>query len=427
MASAIAAGVNVVAASGNNNGGAIVTPAASPGAIAVAALNSDNSVASYSNAGPQMWVAAPGTSVESTLPGGTYGYKSGTSMATPHVTGVVALLKQAHPTWTPAQIRAQLESSAVDLSTPGFDNATGWGLVQAPGGTPTPLTLAVSPQSRKATVQQGSSAPSDQASVTLSGTNASTTVWTASKKKSWITLTTASGTGSGTVAWSRNSSALAAGTYVDTITVSATGATGSPAVVYDSLVVTPVVPVTLAVAPGARSVSVQQGGAAAGSSATVTLTGTNASTTAWTATKKKSWTTLTTSSGTGSGTVAWTRSTVPLSVGTYVDTITVSATGAIGSPTVVYDTIHVTAAPVPVTIAVSPAARSATIQAGSSAPATSVAVTLSGDNAASTSWSTTHKASWVTLTTSSGTGSGTLAWNRNTTALGVGTYVDTLR
>jgi minor extracellular protease Epr len=426
VAAAVAAGVNVVAASGNNNGGAIVTPAASPGAIAVAALNAGNTVASYSNAGPQMWVAAPGTNIESTLPGGNYGTMSGTSMATPHVTGVVALLKQAHPTWTPAQIRAQLESSATDLSTPGFDNATGWGLVQAPGGTPTPVALAVSPRSRKATVQQGSSAPSDQATVTLSGTNASSTPWTATKKKSWTTLTTASGTGSGTVAWSRNSTALTAGTYVDTITVSATGATGSPTVVYDSLVVTPVIiPVTLAVAPGARSVSVQQGGAAAGSSATVTLTGTDAATTAWTASKKKSWTTLTTASGTGSGTVAWTRSTVPLAVGMYVDTITVTAAGAIGSPTVVYDTIHVTAAPVPVTIAVSPAARSATIQAGSSAPNTSVAVTLAGDNAATTAWSATHKASWTSITTGSGTGSGTLAWTRNTTALGVGTYVDT--
>ncbi len=100
----------------------------------------------------------------------------------------------------------------------------------------------------------------------------------------------------------------------------------------------------------------------------MTLTGDNSTTAAWTASKRKSWTTLTTASGTGSGTVTWTRNTTGLAVGTYVDTITVSATGASGSPAGVIDTLRITAVPVPLVLAVSPGSRNAAVRQGSSAP-----------------------------------------------------------
>jgi hypothetical protein len=64
------------------------------------------------------------------------------------------------------------------------------------------------------------------------------TAWTATKRRAWTTLTTSSGTGSGRVRWSRDASGLAVGTYVDTITVTASGATGSPAILVDTLRVT---------------------------------------------------------------------------------------------------------------------------------------------------------------------------------------------
>ncbi len=292
---------------------------------------------------------------------------------------------------------------------------------------PVPLALAVAPASRSVSVQQGNTAPGDNATVTLTGDNAATTAWSATKKKSWTTLTTASGTGSGTVAWSRNATGLAVGTYVDTITVTAAGANGSPTTVIDTLRITSApVPLTLAVAPSSRNVAVQQGNAAPGDNATVTLTGDNAATTAWSATKKKSWTTLTTASGTGSGTVAWSRNATGLAVGTYVDTITVTAAGANGSPTTVIDTLRITAPPVPVTLAVTPASRSVSVQQGSVAPGDNATVTLTGDNAASTAWSATKQKSWTTLTTASGTGSGTVAWSRNASGLAPGTYVDTI-
>ncbi|MES2124548.1 MAG: S8 family peptidase [Gemmatimonadota bacterium] len=427
---AAASGTYLIAASGNN-GGAVLFPGSSAYSIAVAAVDGNNNRASWSDYGPEVDFSAPGVSINSTMPGGGYGYKSGTSMATPHVVGVSALILSAFPSLSFSQLYQKLRDGALDLESGGFDNNTGYGLVRASnsiGGAlppPVPLTLAVSPAARSASVQQGSSAPSDQATVTLSGDNNLTTAWTATKRKSWTTLTTSSGIGSGTVAWNRNATGLAVGTYIDTITVTAVGV-ATPRTVFDTLRVTAVpVPLTLAVSPAARSATVQAGGSAPADQATVTLSGDNNATTPWSATKRKSWTTLTTGSGTGSGTVAWSRNATGLAAGTYVDTITVTAVG-VATPRTVFDTLRVTAAPVPLTLAVSPSARSVTVQAGTSAPADQATVTLSGDNNATTPWSATKRKSWTTLTTGSGTGSGTLAWSRNASGLAAGVYVDTI-
>ncbi|WP_426734782.1 S8 family serine peptidase [Myxococcus faecalis] len=62
-----------------------------------------------------------------------YAYMSGTSMATPYVSGIAALLFSARPGATPAQVRAALQSSAKDLGAPGYDTEHGHGLVQARG------------------------------------------------------------------------------------------------------------------------------------------------------------------------------------------------------------------------------------------------------------------------------------------------------
>ena len=77
--------------------------------VAVAAITSTGTLASYSNYGlATVDLGAPGSSIYSTVPGGGYGYKSGTSMATPHVTGAIALYAAANPGATAAQIRAEL-------------------------------------------------------------------------------------------------------------------------------------------------------------------------------------------------------------------------------------------------------------------------------------------------------------------------------
>src|SRR6185295_9712438 len=105
--------------------------------------------------------------------------------------------------------------------------------------------------------------------------------------------------------------------------------------------------------------------------------------------------------GTGSGTVAWTRNATGLAVGTYVDTITVTAAGAASSPSVVYDTLQVTAIPVPLVLAVAPGSRNVSVQLGTSAPGDNATVTLTGDNSGTTVWSVTKRKSWTTLVTSS--------------------------
>ncbi|WP_424215311.1 S8 family serine peptidase [Streptomyces sp. BI20] len=105
-------------------------PTELPGVVTVAALGSGGVKASYSNLGRDVIdVAAPGgdgaNGVYSTLPGGKYGTKNGTSMASPHVTGVAALMVSADSTLTPAQIRDRLATQAQDLACPSDTRCTG--------------------------------------------------------------------------------------------------------------------------------------------------------------------------------------------------------------------------------------------------------------------------------------------------------------
>jgi len=77
-----------------------------------------------------MNLAAPGAAIWSTIPSG-YAYKSGTSMAAPHVSGVAALVLAACPTLSPAQVASHLTDTADDLGPAGWDPAFGYGLVRA--------------------------------------------------------------------------------------------------------------------------------------------------------------------------------------------------------------------------------------------------------------------------------------------------------
>ncbi|MFJ6138257.1 S8 family peptidase [Kitasatospora sp. NPDC092286] len=102
-------------------------PTEFPGVVTVAAMGSGSVKASYSNYGKGVIdIAAPGgdgaNGVYSTLPGGRYGTKSGTSMASPHVTGVAALIASTNPALTPADIRARLAAQAADVACPVSDS-----------------------------------------------------------------------------------------------------------------------------------------------------------------------------------------------------------------------------------------------------------------------------------------------------------------
>lgn len=155
-----AAGVVVVAASGNesrNEEGirvGVSSPANCSGVIAVGALDARRSLAYYSNTGAALSVAAPGGDQRVSTTGtgavdavfsdlgafdafgtrlATFGPMQGTSMAAPHVAGVVALMRYVNPGLTTAQIDSLLATGALtdDLGAAGRDADTGFGLINA--------------------------------------------------------------------------------------------------------------------------------------------------------------------------------------------------------------------------------------------------------------------------------------------------------
>jgi len=135
-----AAGIIPVFAGGNGGvkgDGSIGSPGCYPEAIAVGATDSEDQIAAFSSRGPSIFgeikpnVTAPGVDIRSSLNTCGYGYISGTSMAAPHVTGVIALMLSANPTLSIEEVERALEESAVDLGDTGQDNIYGWGRVNA--------------------------------------------------------------------------------------------------------------------------------------------------------------------------------------------------------------------------------------------------------------------------------------------------------
>ncbi|MFJ9645625.1 S8 family peptidase [Streptomyces sp. NPDC004244] len=101
-------------------------PTELPGVVTVAANGDGVTKASFSNFGRGIIdVSAPGSNVYSTVPGGKYSTMSGTSMASPHVTGVAALIASTNPGITPAQIREKLATQANDIACPADGRCTG--------------------------------------------------------------------------------------------------------------------------------------------------------------------------------------------------------------------------------------------------------------------------------------------------------------
>lgn len=122
------AGQFVIVAAGNNGAAQISFPARTTGANCVGALaNANGDRASYSNYGPQMYVAAPGSGILSCWPDGTYKQNSGTSMAAPEFVGLLAIAASINPTATANQLEWMLANTTRDLYTPGWDQYTGYG------------------------------------------------------------------------------------------------------------------------------------------------------------------------------------------------------------------------------------------------------------------------------------------------------------
>jgi serine protease len=151
-------GVTVVCASGNDGSrGNVSYPAIYPTTIAVGAVDLQPKVTRYSNKGDGLDIVAPGGDLSKDRNGDGYGdgvlqetyrnggwgywFFQGTSMASPHVAAVAAMLYlDGKATTTPDSIYQALTSSALDLGDPGFDSTSGYGLVQASAAFASMLT-----------------------------------------------------------------------------------------------------------------------------------------------------------------------------------------------------------------------------------------------------------------------------------------------
>lgn len=136
-------GMLLVAATGNDYGGPVIYPAAYSttitGVVAVGSTDQNDTVSNFSNVGPEVTVVAPGSGIYSTTPtyavtlpvALNYDTLDGTSMATPLVTGLAALMWSRHPSHTNQKIKQCLQDTAVKLGAGTFNNSWGYGRVDA--------------------------------------------------------------------------------------------------------------------------------------------------------------------------------------------------------------------------------------------------------------------------------------------------------
>ncbi len=150
VAAAEQAGIVVVAAAGNDLGAPVDYPAAYPGVLAVTAVDQTAKLAFFSNKGPQVSLAAPGTHIYADNNLDRQVVTQGTSMACAYVSAAAALIRAAHPAWTAGQVIRDL----IDTASPGAgqapgqrDDRYGYGIVDlmkaltapAPSATTSPL------------------------------------------------------------------------------------------------------------------------------------------------------------------------------------------------------------------------------------------------------------------------------------------------
>jgi bacillopeptidase F len=177
----LALGIVPVFAAGNGGPGpgTIASPAGYPEVLAVGAVGASGAVAGFSARGPVVWtdpdgegpaagtriakpdLVAPGVDIVSTVPGGGYAAWSGTSMAAPHVAATAALVREAAPGLSPAEVMDVLRRTVVDRGAPGVDPDYGHGMLDVPaalaavGGIPAPSAPAPRPDAGSGKARAG--------------------------------------------------------------------------------------------------------------------------------------------------------------------------------------------------------------------------------------------------------------------------------
>lgn len=250
-------GLIVVAAAGNENSTTNGYPASYQGVISVSAVDMALARAPYSNHGPNVDVAAPGGDTSADRDGNGYvdgvlsalvddsagqgaarqpmwTFYQGTSMASPHVAGVVALMKSVCPSLLPAQVDTLLSSGALttDLGAAGRDDVYGYGLIDALASVQAAQAACSAPVTGGLDVSPGrvDFAPgAGPATLTVAWTGGgprNVSAVTVSAGATWLTVTRAGAdavTGYGTWTATANTAGLGAGRYAATITFALTG------------------------------------------------------------------------------------------------------------------------------------------------------------------------------------------------------------
>jgi len=124
-------GVIVVGISGNDASLDVCYPGKYSTVLAVSATDRDDHLASFSNYGREVRVAAPGDKISSLFPGGAVGTSSGTSFSAPHVSGTLALILSCNPSLSAAEAVRLLEETSIDIGSSGRDKEFGAGLIDA--------------------------------------------------------------------------------------------------------------------------------------------------------------------------------------------------------------------------------------------------------------------------------------------------------
>ncbi|MFF7033775.1 S8 family peptidase [Streptomyces griseus] len=200
----------------------VSSPGCAPGVLTVGAVDRDDSTANFSSRGPAIVshtlkpeIAAPGVAISAAAAGGrgsqAYRSMSGTSMATPHVAGAAAVVKQRHPEWTAQQIKAALVSSA-HSAVPGDVRETGGGRLDVDRAIRTPVLGAPAVQGGTFNWPQDTS---DRTTVAVPYTNTSGKPVKLSLKVAGVTGNDGSTVGSKAASLGRTSVTVPAGATVE--------------------------------------------------------------------------------------------------------------------------------------------------------------------------------------------------------------------
>lgn len=243
-----AQGVTIIAAAGNDATSQPSYPASYTGVISVSSIDPVGNLASYSNYGQAIDVAAPGgeTQVDYTNDGygdgvlstivdedqGVYAYdfSQGTSMACPHVAGAAALLLSVNPNLDPDQVESLLESTAIDLPPAGPDIFFGAGAVDAFAAVKAAAQTAA-PQLSASTSLLDFGSVTTQLGFSIANTGNGTLTWSASDAETsggnWLVLSANGGNATAAnpslLTATVNRTGLAAGNYTATVTITSNG------------------------------------------------------------------------------------------------------------------------------------------------------------------------------------------------------------